>query len=102
MELAVLADAATGTYLSGGYRHREPTDYNKELCLIPKDVLDFMYATQPKEWQKMLTQHGPVAKPMLLKRLASEIHKHGTLHVPRKGIKANGCEFRLVHFKRKR
>jgi type I restriction enzyme R subunit len=94
-----LADAPSGAYLSGGYRRREPTDYDKELCLISKDVLDFIYATQPKEWQKMQTQHGADAKTMLLKRLASGIHKHGTLHVLRKGIKANGCKFRLAYFK---
>ena len=96
---SALADASTSAYLAGGYRRRETTDYDKELCLIPKDVLDFIYATQPREWQKMQTQHGKDAKPMLLKRLASEIHKHGTLHVLRKGIKANGCKFRLAYFK---
>ena len=96
---SALADASTSAYLAGGYRRRETTDYDKELCLIPKDVLDFIYATQPKEWQKMQTQHGKDAKPMLLKRLASEIHNHGTLHVLRKGIKANGCKFRLAYFK---
>ncbi|MBE0544129.1 MAG: type I restriction endonuclease subunit R [Verrucomicrobia bacterium] len=98
-DVSALADASTGAYLSGGFRRRETTDYDRELCLIPKDVLDFIYATQPKEWQKMTTQHGAHAKPMLLKRLASEIHKHGTLHVLRKGIKANGCKFRLAYFK---
>ena len=43
-----LAESSTGAYLAGGYRRREPTDYDKELCLIPKDVLDFIYATQPR------------------------------------------------------
>lgn len=94
-----LAEVGTGTYPPGGYRRREPTDYDKELCLIPQDVLDFIYATQPKEWLKMQVQHGSDAKPTLLKRLASEVHKNGTLHVLRKGIKANGCKFRLVYFK---
>jgi type I restriction enzyme R subunit len=98
-DVSALAEVSTGAYISGGYRHRESTDYDKELCLIPKEVLDFIYATQPKEWQKMTTQHGADAKPILLKRLASDIHKHGTLHVLRKGIKANGCKFRMVYFK---
>ncbi|HEV2392094.1 MAG TPA: type I restriction endonuclease, partial [Verrucomicrobiae bacterium] len=94
-----LADAPTGAYPPGGYQRRQPTDYDKALCLIPKDVLDFIYATQPKEWQKMQAQHGHDAKQVLLKRLAAEITKHGTLHVLRRGIKANGCKFRLVYFK---
>ena len=94
-----MADAATGAYIPGGYHRREPSDYDKELCVIPKDVVGFISATQPKEWQKMLAQHGAEAKPTLLKRLASEIHKHGTLHVLRKGSKASGCKFRLVFFR---
>ncbi|OLD42091.1 MAG: hypothetical protein AUI83_19815 [Armatimonadetes bacterium 13_1_40CM_3_65_7] len=32
----------------GGYRRRTPEEYDRELCLIPGDVLDFVYATQPK------------------------------------------------------
>jgi type I restriction enzyme, R subunit len=94
-----LAETPAGAYFSGGYQRQEPTDYDKALCLIPKDALDFIYATQPKEWQKMQAQHGHEAKAMVLNRLASEITKHGTLHVLRKGIKANGCKFRLAHFK---
>jgi type I restriction enzyme, R subunit len=98
-DVAALADAGTGAYISGGYRRRDPPDYDKDLCLIPQDVFGFIYASQPKEWQKMQAQHGSEAKPILLKRLASEVHKHGTLHVLRKGIKANGCKFRLVYFR---
>jgi type I restriction enzyme R subunit len=94
-----LADASTGAYLSGGYRKHNPEDYDRALCLIPADVLDFIYATQPKEWDKMQKQHGPDAKHLLLHRLASEINTRGTLEVLRKGIKANGCKFRLAYFR---
>ena len=47
--MSAWADASTSAFLAGGYRRREPTDYDKEQCLIPKDVLDFIYATQPKD-----------------------------------------------------
>jgi len=40
----------------GGYRKREPDDYDRTLCLLPRDVVDFVLATQPKEWKK-LEQH---------------------------------------------
>jgi hypothetical protein len=33
-DVSARADAPTGAYLSGGFRRREPTDYDKELCLI--------------------------------------------------------------------
>ncbi len=33
----------------GGYHKRRPDEYDRGLCLIPRDVIDFVYATQPKE-----------------------------------------------------
>src|SRR5437016_3566159 len=48
-DVSALAEAPTAAYLPGGYHRLEPTDYEKEFCLIPKDVLDFIHATQPKE-----------------------------------------------------
>lgn len=83
----------------GGYRKRAPEDYDKRLCLIPADVLDFIYATQPKEWDKFKKQHGGEAKDRLLKRLASEIQTRGTLEVLRKGIKSDGSSFQLAYFR---
>lgn len=63
----------------GGYRKRPPEDYNRALCLVPGDVPDFIYATQPKEWEKFKKQHGTDAKERLLRRLATEIKTRGTL-----------------------
>jgi len=83
----------------GGYRKANPEDYDRTLCLIPEGVLHFTYATQPKEWEKFIKQHGAEAKDRLLKRLASEIKTRGTLEVLRKGIKSDGCSFRLAYFR---
>jgi len=30
---------------AGGYRKREPEEYDRSLCLLPRDVLDFVLAT---------------------------------------------------------
>lgn len=35
-------------FASGGYRKRSAADYDRTLCLLPGDVVDFLYATQPK------------------------------------------------------
>lgn len=88
-----------GTMSPGGYRKRAPKDYDKRLCLIAADVFDFLYATQPKEWERFKKQHGPDAKDRLLARLASEVRTRGTLEVLRKGIKSDGCSFRLAYFR---
>src|SRR6266480_2268486 len=82
----------------GGYRKHTSEEYDKALCLIPEDVLNFIYATQPKEWDKFKKQHEGDARTPFLQRLASELRARGTLHVLRKGIKANGCRFQLAYF----
>lgn len=84
--------------LANGYHKRTSNNYDKTLCLIPDDLINFLLATQPKEWQKFQTQYGTDAKQKLLKRLADVIQKHGTLEVFRNGIKANGCRFQLAYF----
>lgn len=88
-----------GVIKPGGYRKRSPDDYDKRLCLIPADVLDFIYATQPKEWEKFKRHHAGDAKERVLSRLASEVKTRGTLEVLRKGIKSDGCSFRLAYFR---
>src|SRR5436305_3390200 len=82
----------------GGYHKHISEDYDKSLCLIPEDVLNFIYATQPKEWEKFKKQHEVDARKAFLQRLASEVRARGTLDVLRKGIKANGCRFQLAYF----
>jgi type I restriction enzyme, R subunit len=87
-----------GEAAPGGYLRRRPEDYDRALCLIPGDVIEFIYATQPKEWEKFRQQHGNEAKDKLAERLAHEVQQRGTLDVLRTGIKANGCKFRLAYF----
>ncbi len=82
----------------GGYHKRRSEDYDKALCLIPGDVLSFIYATQPKEWEKFKRQHEGDARARFLQRLAGEIKTRGALDVLRRGIKANGCKFQLAYF----
>ena len=50
----------------GGYLRRRPEDYDRGLCLIPTDVLDFLLATQPKEWERLKQHHGSEVKPRFL------------------------------------
>lgn len=87
-----------GTYVSGGYNKRAPEAYDKILCLIPKDVLDFIIITQPKEWEKLKSQTPNETETHFLNLLSSNIKKFGTLHVLRSGIKILGCKFDLAYF----
>ncbi len=83
----------------GGYRKRRPEDYDRVLCLLPRDVVDFVLATQPREWHKLAQHHGVAVKEQFLKRLAAEIERRGALDVLRLGIKDSGCKFRLAYFR---
>jgi hypothetical protein len=83
----------------GGYGKRRPEDYDRVLCLLPRDVVDFVLATQPREWQKLAQHHGAAVKEQFLRRLATEIERRGALDVLRQGIKDSGCKFQLAYFR---
>ena len=55
---------------AGGYRRRKPEDYDRSLCLLRRDVVDFVLATQPKEWKKLEQHYGLGVRDQFLKRLA--------------------------------
>ena len=84
---------------SGGYLKRDSEDYDRTLCLITRDVLDFVLATQPREWKRLSEHHGTAVEERFLKRLASEIGRRGALDVLRTGIRDMGCKFQLAYFR---
>jgi type I restriction enzyme R subunit len=88
-----------GDVMSNFYRRRRPEDYDRALCLLPRDVTDFVLATQPKEWQKLAQHHGTAVREQFLQRLASEIERRGALDVLRNGIKDSGVKFQLAYFR---
>jgi type I restriction enzyme R subunit len=96
-----VADAGPGDrgWTPGGYRRRRPDEYDASLCLIPRDVLDFVYAAQPKEWDRLKEHHGADVKDRFLKRLSREIEARGALDVLRHGVKDSGCKFDLARFR---
>jgi type I restriction enzyme R subunit len=88
-----------GDTAPGGYLRRGPADYDRALCLLQRDVIDFVLATQPKEWQKLTQHHGAAVREQFLKRLAAEIERRGSLDVLRNGMRDSGCRFRLAYFR---
>lgn len=88
-----------GDSTSGFYRQRKPEDYDRVLCLLQRDALDFILATQPKEWEKLKQHHGAAVRERFLERLASEISRRGALDVLRNGLKDSGIKFQLAYFR---
>lgn len=88
-----------GDVESGGYVRRTTDDYDVDLCLIGRDAIDFVLATQPDTWQKLKQHHGEQAREKFLARLAHEVERRGTLDVLRNGIKDHGCKFDMAYFR---
>jgi type I restriction enzyme R subunit len=88
-----------GVPVPGGYQKRRPQDHDRGLCLLPRDVLDFILATQPKEWEKLRQHYGAEVKGRFLARLSRESARRGALDVLRNGVKDSGCAFRLAFFR---
>lgn len=98
---AVIRDSpmpASG-FLPGGYHRRTTKSYDPPFCLLPDDVIDFVLATQAKEWNRLKEHHGEGVRDQFLKRLAAEIERRGALDVLRTGIKDSGCKFHLAYFR---
>ena len=82
-----------------GYRSLQSADYDKSLCLIPNETLQFIQDTQPKTYQRLERQYGTDTPVKLLDRVSREIGRRGVLDVLRKGVKDRGCDFKLTYFR---
>ena len=82
-----------------GYRSRQPALYNKDLCLIPSEMLRFIRDTQLEEYQRLEPQYGEDTPVKLLNRVSKEIERRGVLDVLRKGVRDRGCYFDLTYFR---
>ena len=94
LETAIVADLTQAHYAS-----RQPSAFDQSLCLDPGPLIDFVEATQPKEWARYVQQHRADARNSFLKRVAEAVEADGTVTVLRQGVKATGCKFRLAYFK---
>ena len=85
--------------LSSGYHSRLPSEYDKEQCLIPAEVIKFIQTSQSKEYEKLQIQLGADTDSKIIYRLSNDLVKLGALHVLRKGFKTRGCHFKMAYFK---
>lgn len=90
---------------SQGWLIGQSNQYNKELAIYPDDVIAYVKATQPEQWDKLAkhypeTDRNPTATAdALFKLLAKELKNEGTLWVLRNPIRDRGAKFELCSFK---
>src|ERR1700722_13284720 len=94
-----LEDAIIADLVKAHYAVRLPAAFDKALSLDPGPLIDFVQATQPKEWKRFVEQHRETARDQFLKRVAEAIVADGTMTVLRQGVKVTGCKFRLAFWK---
>ena len=81
------------------YRSLQSSHYNKSLCLIPNETLQFIQMTQLTEYQKLERQYGQETSVKLLDRISKQVASRGVLDVLRKGVRDRGCDFKLTYFR---
>jgi type I restriction enzyme, R subunit len=81
------------------YTIRENTFYDKNLCLIPEDLIGFIEDTQSEKFKALYQQYGRDTYSKIIERVADSINKHKTLHVFREKVKDRGQTLDLVFFK---
>ena len=86
--------------LANGWSKADPKSYDVALGLIPDDLIGFLAASQPDEWESLVSRHGGEARARakVCKRVADEITARGTVDVLRRGVKDSGVSFRVAFF----
>ena len=55
------------------YAENDTADYDRQLALIPADVLAWVQETEPKAWETLTKNHGAAAGQTLLSRLRDSL-----------------------------
>jgi len=84
-----------------GYGSTHFEEYDRNFCLIRDQVIHFIKATQPKEWERLQEIYGLDAENKILSRISSEISKRGIIDVLRNKLVDRGIYLDLCYFEPK-
>jgi len=86
---------------SVGYLSTHFSEYDRNLCLIRDQVIDFIKTTQPVQWERLNEIYDIDTENKVLSRISSEVSKRGIIDVLRNGVKDRGEYLTLCHFEPK-
>jgi len=75
--------------------------YDRTLCLIKDEVLDFIKKTQKDSWKKLQNIYEEDTENKVLNRISSEISRRGVIDVLRNQVSDRGVYLDLCHFEPK-
>ncbi len=81
-----------------GYHQGNPEEYDGETALFPREIINFISTTQPKEWQRLPKTSPEEAEKIIIDSLTKELKSRGMLDVLRNGFKCYGKTLRVAYF----
>ncbi|MGI5253566.1 type I restriction endonuclease subunit R [Actinacidiphila glaucinigra] len=99
---SAFGDAIVAAMVERGWREARPQDYRADLGLDTNELFTFIGATQPDDWNDLLTVYGGdpnEAQRGFAGRLDQAIATDGLLDVLRNGVKDRGVLIRVAYFK---
>ncbi len=81
------------------YRSITADLYNKDLCVIPAEVIAFIKDTQPKAYKALAEQYGKNVDVKIVENVSRQLQSKKTLEVLRHGFKDRGERLYLAYFK---
>lgn len=88
-------DQVVNDLLLEGYRSVGSRLYDRELCLIGVELIQFIEESQPETYQALKEQYGPRTDETIARSVSRFIARYGILDAFRKGIKDRGQTIRL-------
>lgn len=73
--------------------------YIKEQALFPEESINFIKATQPKEWQKLEALLGANTEEQVIRDLCKWMDTYGSLATMRHGFKCYGRQLHIAFFR---
>lgn len=83
------------------YAEGDAAQYDRANALFLPDLLAWIEATQPDNWQRLSKTHGPMLAERVAERVRKSLNERGTLDVLRRGVEMLGLKepLSLVQFK---
>lgn len=96
-ELTSLVD--DGLQFQSKTHRRDDKWYNKKLCVIESEFIQFLKESQDEGYQKIRKRYGENTNEKIIARLNKEISVSGLIHVLRKGFNDYvGGNFKVLYF----
>ena len=82
----------------GGYVKGSMETYDKKRAIDMPILVQFIEATQPKQWARYKNLYGEQAEAQLYKMFQNNVAQNGLIYVLRNGIKDRGVGLKFVYF----